>query len=316
MDALDPARAYLAPNAVPIRRRFLIVRPDGDGLMVHRRLGRKGIRLNKTASAIWSLCDGRTPVASISAALARTFENTGDSLGRDIATTLIALESQGLLTFREVPRRVRRMKKIDLREIPFYVINCTADTSRRDNMERQLSELGLQHEFVVGTKCEPGWMGSAISHQKILNRVQFETPFAVLEDDCVFNDKFQYEFIVPANTDAFYLGVSRFGISAPGELSWGKSNYVEWSRYDANNLRVFNMLGAHAIVYLTNSFRRAARAANLNALANYDCTFPGDVGLATIQLSHLVLTPLEPICYQGTEFGGQQGSTERSLINS
>jgi hypothetical protein len=140
-----------------------------------------------------------------------------------------------------------------------------------------------------------------------------QTPFAVLEDDCRFNDNFRYEFTVPANTDGFYLGVSRFGIRVPGELSWAESNNVKWSRYDADNLRVFNMLGTHAAIYLSETFHRAARAAILEALAHYDFSFPTDVGMAAIQPSHLVLTPHEPICYQDGELGGMQASTDRSL---
>jgi hypothetical protein len=48
-------------------------------------------------------------------------------------------------------------------------------------------------------------------------------------------------------------------------------------------------------------------------LGNYEYSFPGDVGMASIQPSHLVLTPLEPICYQAREFGGDQGATRPSL---
>ena len=104
-----------------------------------------------------------------------------------------------------------------------------------------------------------------------------------------------------------------YGIRVSGELSWSRFGNVKWVQYDGNNLRVFNMLGRHAILYLSEEFRQAALAANLQALMNYDYIFPGDVGTASTQFTHLVLTPIEPICFQATELGGHQDSTQMSL---
>ena len=313
IEDLERGQALLSYDIVPVRRRFVTARPDSDGLVVQRRLKRKGVRLNETGSTIWSLCDGHNPVGSICETLERTFRNDEDAIRRDVMMTLVLLESHGLLTFRGAPENATNTKRIDLRQIPFYVINCKSDTARRDHMQRQLSDLGLQFEFVEAMECEPGLVGTAISHLRILNQKDIKTPFCVLEDDCQFNDNFRYEFTVPANTDAFYLGVSRFGIKVPGQLSWGKYDHVQWSRYDANNLRVFNMLGRHAILYLSDAFRQAALTAKLDALINYEYIFPGDVGAASTNLSHLVLTPLKPICYQAGELGGNQKATEKAL---
>jgi len=308
MKALDGTRTWISTDIVPVRRRFVAARPDGAGLLVRRRLARKGFRLNKTAKAIWSLCDGQTPVASIIEELEHTFKNADGSMVPDVMATLIGLEDNGLLTFRKTSRNERGTRRIDLRQIPFYVINCRQDTAKRDHIGRQLDELGLKFEFVEGTVCRPGYVGTALSHLRILNRKRIETPFGILEDDCLFNEHFHYDFTVPNNTDAFYPGVSRWGIEVPEELSpvrldqvQCRSDHVQWIRYDEHNLRVFNMLGAHAILYLSDAFRQAALAANIDALLNYENMFPGDVGMAAIHPSYLVLTPLEPICYQAGE---------------
>ncbi len=305
--------AQPGPDLVPVRRRFIRARTKSNGVILKRRLARRGFRLNATGKAIWLLCDGQTPVNTICDLLEQRFQNTGMSIRQDIMTTLTELEKFGLLTFRNKPQKGLGAKTIDLREIPFYVINCRSDTVKRDRMQQQLSDLGLRFEMVDAMECEPANVGTAISHLRILNRKTIETPFGVLEDDCVFSENFRYQFTVPTNIDAFYLGMSRFGIEVPGKLSWGKWDDVKWSRYDHYNLRVFNMLARHAVLYLSDTFRQAALDAMIDAVANYEQMFPGDVGIASTHLSHLVLTPLEPICYQASDLGGREGSTDKAL---
>ena len=298
---------------VPRRRRLLRVRLDGDGLMVKRRLSRNWFRLNRTGKAIWLLCDGTTSIGAMFELLEVRFEGAESQMRQNVMATLDGLKKAGLVTFLNQPGRRSGNRVIDLRNIPFYVINCEGDTTKRAHMAKQLTRLGLKFEFMNAVECSPGSLGTTLSHLKILNQSHIEPPFGVFEDDCVFNDNFRYEFPVPMATDAFYLGVSRFGIEKPGELSWGKWDHVRWSRYDRHNLRVLNMLGLHAIIYMSPKFREAARASVLNALTHEDWVFPGDVGVAATHLDHLVLTPIHPVCYQASEFGGQEASTELSL---
>ena len=61
---------------------------------------------------------------------------------------LMLLERHGMLTFRDAPDKAAESKSIDLRQIPFYVINCRSDSENRERMRRQLSKLGLQFEFI------------------------------------------------------------------------------------------------------------------------------------------------------------------------
>ncbi len=301
------------PDLVPSRRRFIVSRPHAEGVTLKRRLARQGFQLNRTGKAIWSLCDGRTSVKAICNLLERSFESSAGSIRQDILSTLAELERHGLLLFENKPRRNRGATTIDLRNIPFYVINCKADTVKREHMRQQLSQLGLRFEMVDAIECSPSSLGTTLSHLKILAQKDIKPPFGILEDDCVFNEHFRYTFDLPADTGAFYLGVSRFGIEFPGKLSWGKWDQVIWSRYDRNNLRVYNMLALHAVLYLSNTFRQAALDATTGALTNFEYEFPGDVGVASTHLNHLVLTPIEPICYQSALFGGQEDSTRSAL---
>lgn len=302
------------PDLVPCRRSFIVSHHHADGLTLKRRLSLRAFQLNRTGKAIWSLCDGRTSVNTICSLLERSFESGSGSIRQDILSTLAELEHRGLLKFENKPRN-HGAKTIDLRTIPFYVINCKADTAKREHMRQQLSQLGIRFEMVNAVECTPPSLGTTLSHLKILAQKDIKPPFGILEDDCVFNEHFRYTFDLPARTDCFYLGVSRFGIEYPGKLSWGKWDQVVWSRYDQDNLRVYNMLALHAVVYLSNRFHQAALDATTDALTNFEYEFPGDVGVASTHLTHLVLTPMEPICYQSALFGGQQEATRYALTD-
>ena len=315
MDALKARETALSDEIVPVRSPSVRTHRDGDDLYVRQRKERTGLQLNESGRAIWSLCDGMNTIRSICDRLAQEFAYDADEIRCDVTKILTLLESQEMLSMRGAPNDAIEKRRIDLRQIPFYVINCKSDTAKRDSMARQLDELGLQYEIVEAMECEPGVVGTAISHLRILNRKDIKTPFGVLEDDCRFSDNFRHEFTVPANADAYYLGISRYGIKVPGRLSWGKIDRVQWSRYDVENLRVFNMLGRHAILYLSDEFRQAALTAKIGALTNFDYIYPGDVGAASTHLTHLVLTPLKPFCYQSGELGGNQKATESALTD-
>ena len=58
------------------------------------------------------------------------------------------------------------------------------------------------------------------------------------------------------------------------------------------------MLARHAVVYLSSQFQDKAVEAQIEALTNRSSAYPGDIGLAMLHASHLVLTPNEPVCYQ------------------
>ncbi len=315
-DSIDASDAGFQArlDLIPVRGRFVASWRVDDGLMVKKRIVRSAVRLNETGRLIWSLCDGYRTVRSIIEALEHSFvDQTSQPIVEDVLTTLAGLESKGLLSLKMRPRSSRGMRKIDLRTIPFYVINCEADSFKRERMQRQLTDLGLRFEFVSAIECDPPSLGTTLSHLKVLSLPHIKTPFGVLEDDCVFNENFRYEYTVPRKLDAFYLGISRFGTEVPGKLSYGMWDQVRWSRYDRNTLRVFNMLALHAVLYMNDRYRQVAQKAVIDGLTNREYIYPGDVGVATTHLSNLVLTPNETICYQAKELGGHEESTTGPL---
>jgi SAM-dependent methyltransferase len=197
-----------------------------------------------------------------------------------------------------VRRDGKSFKHIDLREIPCFVINCREDVEKRLFMQEQLTELGLDFEFIEGIRATPGWIGVALAHLRVLRQSRAQPPFLVLEDDCLFNDRFRPVLDVPAEAGALYLGVSGFGLEETGRISWGKANATQWQSHDDDYLRVFNMLARHAVLYLDEDFCRLVIESQVESLTNRHFSHPGDIGMAQLQASQLVLAVRHSMCRQ------------------
>lgn len=270
--------------------------------------------LNEPARDIWSLCDGRNTVADIFNALKDKYEVSDGDLSTELLLTLQRFEHSGLIAapgLLEFDSRGRQ--HLNMRRIKFYVISCAGDGERREFMQDQLVKRGLDFEFIPGVRCKPKSIGVALSHLKILNMPEAVTPFAILEDDCQFTSALRYQYDVPMETDAFYLGISHFGSRDPGVLSRAKWNKVRFVPFEDEYLRVFNMFARHAIVYVSEAFRQATAKSTILGLTQRGRIFPGDATYAMLHTSHLVLTPHHPPCYQSRTFGGAERATRPSL---
>jgi len=268
----------------------------------------------QTSQAIWELCDGRRTVSDIYLELCHRDQRPDQERLVDFTKTFLQLYDQGVLELSggEVAGW-EKTRFIDLRDLTFYIINCQDHLKKRKFMEHQLLDKKLNFEFVTGVVCRPSYVGIALSHLKILRLPNIQVPFVIMEDDCQFTEAFQYQFEIPDNTDALYLGVSFFGTRSPGEFSWGVANNTQFRQYNENYLRVYNMLARHGIVYLSQRFHLSTIEASLRALTSYEKPCPADIEYAILQASHLVLTPNNPICYQSEWHRGNHRPTKFPL---
>lgn len=308
-DRRPPPPATAAPASPGWRPRRSAVatetEEDGEPLSLVLQGGAEKLALNPTAAAIWRLCDGTRTVDDIETELAFRFDAERKHMHRDLREALQSFLRADLLS--HTPESDAH-QRIDLREIPCFVINCWDDPDKRTFMERQLGDLGIPFEIVRGVRSDPSWVGVALSHLKVLRLTRAEVPFLVLEDDCAFNERFHPVWNVPAEADALYLGISEFGLQTPGEFSWGKQNLNRWQRYDPIYLRVFNMLARHAVLYLSSDYCARVIESQVNALTNPRLPYPGDIGCAMLHASHTILTPVDLVCRQTT-----RDSTARPL---
>ena len=189
--------------------------------------------------------------------------------------------------------------KLDLREATAVYINLKKDVEKNSTMKSLILDCGFKNSIRVEAEYTPNSLaGCSLSHYNALNEI--DPPFIVFEDDCVVKN-FNPIIEIPDNTDAVYLGVS----------SWGRMNahsgpFVQYEKVDENLVRVYNMLGAHAILYLNQEYVSLCSRIAQNG---YDIADHQDIGFAEIQRYFNVYAFNDPMFYQTSSNGTDQPLT-------
>ena len=184
---------------------------------------------------------------------------------------------------------------LDLRKIPAIYINLQRYNKKNEYMYNILTELGFETIIRVEASEFPKdkhLAGCSFSHFNALNEV--DVPFIVFEDDCRVKN-FDPIIEIPSDSDALYLGVS----------SWGRMNShsgpcVQYEKIDNKMVRVYNMLGAHAILYLSEEY--ASLCSKISIRASYIADHQ-DIGFAEIQRYYNVYAFDDPMFYQTSSNG-------------
>jgi hypothetical protein len=188
--------------------------------------------------------------------------------------------------------------QIDLLSVPVLYINLDEDAERASRLRSSLSSLGFRHIVRVPAKKDTiKKRGCAYSHAVALG--QLAPPFIVLEDDCI-PENFISTVTIPDNADALYLGVS----------CWGRMNAhsgpcVHWQPVPEfpNVVRIYNMLSAHAILYLSSDFTSLCKRI---AMHGYQIADHHDIGFAEIQRYYSVYALDAPLFRQTSSVGTDQ----------
>ena len=164
---------------------------------------------------------------------------------------------------------------LDLREIPAVYMNLKQHTEKNENMQNLLKECGFKTIVRIEGVARPDnpVAGCSAAHHKGL--CEIDPPFVLFEDDCMIKS-FRPEIEVPDDADAVYLGIS----------SWGRMNghsgpYVQYEKVDGDLYRVYNMLGGHSILYLTNEYVKMCQRVTYHA--GYIIEDYQDIGFAEVQ---------------------------------
>ena len=223
----------------------------------------------------------------------------------------------------------------------FYISpDNAAYQGRRLHMEGLLKGLG----FTDVTHKKTGGRGANVdlidATVEILESVGDDTPVLILEDDVEFIPHFSAEqqndvnvnvnvnvnvgcacpdpshgavlahplpttdIYIPHAADAMYLGISRAGGSFYNGYDDGPC-IVE--PYNADIVRVKNMLSAHAILYLSARYKAdaAKRLKGIRGLANYF----SDVVLSRLHPYYNIYAYKRPLFYQSAALGGKEADT-------
>ena len=192
---------------------------------------------------------------------------------------------------------------LDLRDLPFYYVNLDDAVERKEKVEEQLKSLGIKHfERIPGIRYSNGFAGCAQAVSNFLHQIT-EGPFVMLEDDIAVKN-WDPIIEVPDEADALYLGIS----------GWGRMNghsgpFVQWDRVDDKLLRVYNMLGTHAIAYLSSDWLEMVRRCSYHS--GYVIESFYDIPLADIQKFFNVYAFDDPYFYQTSSDGNQKVTYEK-----
>jgi hypothetical protein len=157
-------------------------------------------------------------------------------------------------------------------------------------MDTMLAEIGFKDivHFKSGTEGYPKCLANA--NVEILTQYPNE-PILLLEDDVEFTGVSDFEFVHGA--DAIYFGLSTCGSHAT--LNYNDKDSI-FTPYSDTQARVQNMLGTHAILYISSAYKQAV----INKLK--DCKGHTDIAITRIQPKFRILANRKPSFFQSANF--------------
>jgi hypothetical protein len=186
---------------------------------------------------------------------------------------------------------------IDLSKSRNFLINLDKDKKRLENSSRELNNLNIPFQRFSAIAHPKGIVGCGMSHLSLLSsnrNTLSSSPLLVMEDDIKATSSIlNIVFEVPDDTDALYLGISKYGFIP--SVNFGILNSVFSVDINKNYKRVFNMCSTHAIVYTSESYLNSVIDI-INYCLSKDIAF--DLGIASIHKNFNILTPKEPLFFQ------------------
>ena len=182
--------------------------------------------------------------------------------------------------------------KVDITKLPAYYMNIDAEVDRKVKTEAVLKSAGIESPTRVSAVAHPvKKLGCSASHHKILGNREVQVPFVVFEDDLVYSGA-PLVYDIPDDADALYLGPTQWGRYME---HIGPFTHFKKTEYEGI-LRVYNMLMAHAIVYLNENFRdHCERIAKMASEGRHHI----DQGFADAMRVYNVYTVDRPVFSQG-----------------
>lgn len=140
---------------------------------------------------------------------------------------------------------------LKLNSTPAYWLTCCKTIeARREKLLEALHKASIDSPTqIVCRITDPYYVGLAEGHVKALTNGK--PPFIIFEDDSrILPEKVQTSFVVPDTADALYLGTNTYGRI---RKSTGNHQVVA-AEVTVDYLRAYNMLGLHAVAYLSERY--------------------------------------------------------------
>lgn len=208
--------------------------------------------------------------------------------------------------------------KINLLEIPVIYINLDRDVTKKNRVENFLKTNNFKKIY-----RSPGILhGEHITGVTLAFKKAFdlatklnEDMFLILEDDIVPRECFETQIEVPDDFDAFYLGISSWGLrnEDPNYLEpiAGHPNlFTEYTFLEEmpNIVKIYNMLSLHAVIYRSKDYIKKIQEKNITDAIEKKS--PIDVEIAISMKNHNIYAFSSPFFYQD---GYNKGVTDIDL---
>ena len=178
--------------------------------------------------------------------------------------------------------------------------------ARKEHMDTLLTQCGftkIEH-FKSSTEDYPDCLSKATI--EILTKYMTE-PVLILEDDVEFTGVGEFDMIEGA--DAIYFGLSIAGGHSTENHANGACRHTS---YSTSQVRLQNMLGGHAILYISPAYKQAV----INSFQEYmGQRYYNDVLMSRLHPHFLVLANKQPSFYQSSRFntGSEEYYTKITL---
>jgi hypothetical protein len=125
-----------------------------------------------------------------------------------------------------------------------------------------------------------------------------DNPIIIIEDDveCFTELNSETEIDIPEDTDAFYLGFSKFAGHKTLNYHDGSSQIEKISD---KHIRILNMLSTHAILYKTKSYKQRVIEEFEKVV---DKSYYNDIIISRIQAEYKIYAYHYPLFYQSVKF--------------
>jgi hypothetical protein len=174
--------------------------------------------------------------------------------------------------------------------------------ARKVHMDTMLAELGFKDvvHFKSGTEGYPKCLANA--NIEILTKYMNE-PILLLEDDVEFTGVSDFDFVHGA--DAIYFGLSQCASHPTMDVNLGT---CVTENYSDNQVRVLNMLGTHAIMYITPHYKQAVIDAMKSAVGHTD------IAISRIQPRFRILANRLPSFFQSANYNAPGHDNKYTLF--
>jgi hypothetical protein len=187
------------------------------------------------------------------------------------------------------------MKLQDLKVVYICPDHDDKYRARKVHMESLLTQIGFPSERIEHYKSSTENYPDCLSQATIdILKTHMHEPVLILEDDVEFTGIDEFDLVDGA--DAIYFGLSIAGGHATQNHADGPCRH---SPFSESQVRVQNMLGGHAILYLTTVYKQAVIE---SFQAHIGQRYYNDVLMSRLHPKFLVLANKRPSFYQSSRF--------------